>query len=210
VNAPLGRRVATEAIGTALLVAVVVGSRIQATELSHDVSVQLLANSLATVFGLGVLILLLGPISGAHFNPAVTLAAWFTGRRDPDSLALRDVAAYIPAQIAGAIGGAILADAMFAKPLVKFSAQDRSAGRLLLGEAVATAARRRCLLPEQGQATAQVALANGQSGQRSALQDRGGEPVQDRRTSDATRWGRITVVAHAGVQALCTWHGRPP
>ncbi|MDX2683563.1 MIP/aquaporin family protein [Streptomyces soliscabiei] len=138
-NAPLGRRVATEAIGTALLVAVVVGSRIQATELSHDVSVQLLANSLATVFGLGVLILLLGSISGAHFNPAVTLAAWFTGRRDPDSLALRDVAAYVPAQIAGAIGGAILADAMFAKPLVKFSAQDRSAGHLLLGEAVATA-----------------------------------------------------------------------
>ncbi|MGW1053524.1 aquaporin [Streptomyces sp. NPDC002521] len=138
-NASLGRRVAAEAIGTALLVAVVVGSGIQATELSHDVGVQLLANSLATVFGLGVLILLLGPVSGAHFNPVVTLAAWFTGRRDPGGLPLRDVAAYVPAQIAGAIGGAILADAMFVKPLVKFSTHDRSAGHLLLAEVVATA-----------------------------------------------------------------------
>lgn len=81
--------------------------------------------------------MLLGAVSGAHFNPAVTLATWFTGRRDPDGLALRDVAAYVPAQIAGAIGGAVLADAMFAKPLVKFSAHDRSAGHL--GEVVATA-----------------------------------------------------------------------
>jgi glycerol uptake facilitator-like aquaporin len=139
VNAPLGRRVAAEAIGTGLLVAVVVGSGIQATELSRDVGVQLLANSLATVFGLGVLILVLGPVSGAHFNPAVTLAAWFTGRRTSGGLALRDVAAYVPAQVAGGIGGAILADAMFARPLVKFSAHDRSAGHLWLGEVVATA-----------------------------------------------------------------------
>ncbi|MFJ9870052.1 aquaporin [Streptomyces sp. NPDC101165] len=132
------RRVAAEAIGTALLVAVVVGSGIQATELSRDVGVQLLANSLATVFGLGVLVLLLGPVSGALFNPAVTLAAWYTGRRTPDGLTLRDVAAYVPAQIAGAIGGAILADAMFGEPLVKFSTHDRSAGHLWLGEVVAT------------------------------------------------------------------------
>ncbi|MEU3985696.1 MIP/aquaporin family protein [Streptomyces sp. NPDC026672] len=138
-NTSLGRRAAAEAIGTGLLVTVVVGSGIQATELSHDVGVQLLANSLATVFGLGVLILLLGPVSGAHFNPAVTLAAWFTGRRTPDALALRDVAAYVTSQIAGAIGGAILADAMFAEPLVKFSTHDRSAGHLWLGEVVATA-----------------------------------------------------------------------
>ncbi|WP_210583465.1 MIP/aquaporin family protein [Streptomyces sp. GESEQ-35] len=138
-TAPLGRRVAAEAIGTALLVAVVVGSGIQATELSHDVGVQLLANSLATVFGLGVLILLLGPVSGAHFNPAVSLAAWFTGRRHPDGFPLRVVAAYVPAQIAGAVGGAILADAMFAEPLVKFSTHDRSGGHLWLGEIVATA-----------------------------------------------------------------------
>ncbi|MET7695792.1 MIP/aquaporin family protein [Streptomyces sp. NPDC005483] len=138
-SAPLGRRVAAEAIGTALLVAVVVGSGIQATELSDDVGVQLLANSLATVFGLGVLIALFGPVSGAHFNPAVTLAAWFTGRHAPGGLALRDVAAYVPAQMAGAVGGAILADAMFAKPLVQLSTHDRSAGHLWLGEVVATA-----------------------------------------------------------------------
>jgi len=139
VNAPLGRRVAAEAIGTGLLVAVVVGSGIQATELSRDVGVQLLANSLATVFGLGGLILVLGPVSGAHFNPVVTLAAWFTGRRTSGGLALRDVAAYVPAQVAGGIGGAILADAMFAKPLMRFSAHDRFAGHLWLGEVVATA-----------------------------------------------------------------------
>ena len=138
-NASLARRAAAEAVGTGLLVAVVVGSGIQATELSRDVGVQLLANSLATVFGLGALILLLGPVSGAHFNPAVTLAAWFTGRRDPDGLALRDVAAYVPAQITGAIGGAVLADAIFAEPLVEFSTHDRSAGHLLLSEVVATA-----------------------------------------------------------------------
>ncbi|MFE2317569.1 aquaporin [Streptomyces sp. NPDC059441] len=138
-NAPLGRRAAAEAVGTGLLVTVVVGSGIQATGLSHDVGVQLLANSLATVFGLGVLITLLGPVSGAHFNPAVTLAAWFTGRRDNAGPTLREVAAYVPAQVTGAIGGAVLADVMFARPLVKFSTHDRSAGHLWLGEAVATA-----------------------------------------------------------------------
>ncbi|CAM5614751.1 aquaporin [Streptomyces purpurascens] len=136
---PLGRRVAAEALGTGLLVAVVVGSGIQAAQLSHDAGVQLLANSLATVFGLAVLITLLGPVSGAHFNPAVTLAVWFTGRRDGTGPSLREAAAYVPAQVAGAIGGAVLADAMFGKPLVRFSTQDRFAGHLWLGEAVATA-----------------------------------------------------------------------
>lgn len=138
-SASLGRRTLAEAIGSAALVTVVVGSGIQATELTDDVGVQLLANSLSTVFGLGVLIALLGPVSGAHFNPVVTLAAWVTGRRTPDGPALRDVAAYIPAQTAGAIGGAVLADAMFAEPLVRWSTHDRSAGHLWLGEAVATA-----------------------------------------------------------------------
>lgn len=137
--APLVRRAAVEGLGTAALVAVVVGSGIQATELTRDVGVQLLANALATVFGLGVLIALLGPVSGAHFNPAVTLAAWFTGRRTEDGPALRDVAAYLPAQILGAVAGAVLADAMFAKPVVAFSTHDRSAGHLWLGEVVATA-----------------------------------------------------------------------
>ncbi|MER7836548.1 MIP/aquaporin family protein [Streptomyces sp. NPDC096040] len=138
-KAPLGRRVAAEVIGTGLLVAVVVGSGIQATELSHDGGVQLLANSLTTVFGLGVLITVFGPVSGAHFNPAVTLAVWFTERHAPDGFTPRDVAAYVPAQIAGAIGGAVLADAMFGEPLVRFSTHDRSAGHLWLGEVVATA-----------------------------------------------------------------------
>ncbi|MER7185531.1 MIP/aquaporin family protein [Streptomyces hyaluromycini] len=138
-SVPLSRRVVAEAVGSAALVAVVVGSGIQATELTHDVGVQLLANSLATVFGLGVLILLLGPVSGAHFNPAVTLAAWATGRRTGDGPAAREVAAYIPAQVAGAVSGAVLADAMFGKPLVQWSTHDRSAGHLWLGEIVATA-----------------------------------------------------------------------
>lgn len=134
----LGRRVAAEFVGTAALVAVVVGSGIQATELTQDVGVQLLANSIATVFGLGVLILLLGPVSGAHFNPVVTLAEWWTARRGGPGVTAREVAAYVPAQVAGAIGGAILADAMFDKQLVDWSTHDRSAGHLLLGEVVAT------------------------------------------------------------------------
>ncbi|MEU6373547.1 aquaporin [Streptomyces sp. NPDC046909] len=137
-TASLGRRAVAEAVGSAVLVAIVVGSGIQATELSRDVGVQLLANSLATGFGLGVLIVLFGPVSGAHFNPAVTLAAWCSGRREADGLAVRDVAAYVPAQIAGAIAGAVLADAMFGEPLVRWSTHDRSAGHLL-GETVATA-----------------------------------------------------------------------
>jgi glycerol uptake facilitator-like aquaporin len=137
--APLARRAAAEFVGTAALVAVVIGSGIQATELSKDIGVQLLANSLATVFGLGVLILLLGPVSGAHFNPVVTLAEWWTTRHGGTGVTLREAAAYVPAQVGGAIGGAILADAMFAEPLVKWSTHDRSAGHLLLGEAVATA-----------------------------------------------------------------------
>jgi glycerol uptake facilitator-like aquaporin len=137
--APLLARAAAELVGTAALVAVVVGSGIQATALTHDVALQLLANSTATVLGLGVLITLLGPVSGAHFNPAVTLAGWWTGRRLGSGVTLRDAAVYIPAQIAGAVLGAVLADAMFAEPLVSFSTHDRSAGHLLLGEIVATA-----------------------------------------------------------------------
>ncbi|MFG1668983.1 aquaporin [Streptomyces sp. Y7] len=136
---PLAARAAAELVGTAALVAMVIGSGIQATELTRDVGVQLLANSLATVFGLGVLILLLGPVSGAHFNPVVTLAEWWTGRRGGAGVTLREAAVYVPAQIVGAIAGAILADAMFGRPLVEWSTHDRSAGHLLLGEVVATA-----------------------------------------------------------------------
>ncbi|MBC7273158.1 MAG: aquaporin family protein [Streptomyces sp.] len=139
-RAPLLSRAVAELVGTGALVAVVVGSGIQATELTEDVGVQLLANSLATVFGLGVLILLLGPVSGAHFNPVVTLAEWWTGRRRPGAgVTGREVVVYVPAQIVGAVAGAVLADAMFGRPLVEWSTHDRSAGHLLLGEVVATA-----------------------------------------------------------------------
>lgn len=137
---PLAARAAAELVGTAALVAIVVGSGIQATELTDDVALRLLANSTATVLGLGVLIALLGPVSGAHFNPVVTLADWWTGRGGGGpGVSWREAAVYVPAQIAGAIGGAVLADAMFAKPLVKWSTHDRTAGHLLLGEVVATA-----------------------------------------------------------------------
>jgi glycerol uptake facilitator-like aquaporin len=136
---PLAARGDAEPVGAAVLGGVVVGSGIQATELTEDVGVQLLANSLATVFGLGVLILLLGPVSGAHFNPVVTLAEWWTGRRGGAGVTIREAAVYVPAQIVGAIAGAILADAMFGEPLVEWSTHDRSAGHLLLGEVVATA-----------------------------------------------------------------------
>ncbi|MDX3457376.1 aquaporin family protein [Streptomyces sp. ME02-8801-2C] len=136
---PLKARAAAELLGTALLVAVVIGSGVQATELTKDVGVQLLANSIATVFGLGVLILLFGPVSGAHFNPVVTLAEWWSARRGGDGVTAREVAVYVPAQIVGAVAGAILADAMFGRPLVEWSTHDRSAGHLLLGEVVATA-----------------------------------------------------------------------
>ncbi len=130
----LRRRAAAEALGTAALVAVVVGSGIQAAELSQDVGVRLLANSLATVLGLGVLIALFGPVSGAHFNPVVTLASWFVNRPP-----LKEVGAYIGAQTAGAISGAVVANAMFAEPLVAWSTHHRDASNLLVGEVVATA-----------------------------------------------------------------------
>ncbi len=136
---PLGRRAAAEFVGTGALVAVVVGSGIQAAGLSQDVGVQLLADSLATVFGLGVLILLFGPVSGAHFNPVVTLAAWWTARCGGEGPGPRELAAYLPAQIAGAIGGAVLADTMFGESPVAWSTHDRWAPQLWLGEVVATA-----------------------------------------------------------------------
>lgn len=137
--APLLPRLAAEFVGTAGLVAVVVGSGIQATLLTDDVALQLLANSLATVFGLGVLIALFGPVSGAHFNPAVTLAEWWSARRGGEGVGARDAAAYVPAQIAGGIAGSVLANAMFDGALVEWSGKDRSAGNLLLAEGVATA-----------------------------------------------------------------------
>ncbi|MFC6080587.1 aquaporin [Sphaerisporangium aureirubrum] len=136
---PLGRRLAAETVGTGALVAVVVGSGIQAARLSGDGGVVLLANSLVTVFGLGVLIAVLGPVSGAHFNPLVSLASWWSGRRDGRGLPLGEVAAYAAAQLGGAVSGAVLANVMFARAPVTWSGQDRQAGHLWLAEAVATA-----------------------------------------------------------------------
>jgi glycerol uptake facilitator-like aquaporin len=134
----LARKAAAELVGTALLVTVVVGSGIAAQTLSSDVGIRLLENAAATAAGLFVLILMFGPVSGAHFNPVVSAADWFLGRREGAGLSGRDTAVYTIAQTAGGIAGAVLADAMFAHPLVQWSTKDRSSGHLWLGEVVAT------------------------------------------------------------------------
>jgi glycerol uptake facilitator-like aquaporin len=127
-----------EFVGTALLVTVVVGSGIMATQLSNDVGIQLLANSTATALGLPVLILIFGPVSGAHFNPVVSIADWWLGRRDRSGLSTTQLAGYVPAQVAGAIGGAVLADLMFGHAAIAWSRHERSTAGLWLGEVVAT------------------------------------------------------------------------
>jgi glycerol uptake facilitator-like aquaporin len=138
--APLARRLVAEFTGTGLLVTAVVGSGIMAVSLSPgDVGVQLLENSTATVFALAVLILVLGPVSGAHFNPVVSLADWWLGRRSGTGLSGRDLAGYVAAQVAGAVGGSVLANLMFALPAVHWSTRHRDGGHLWLGEIVATA-----------------------------------------------------------------------
>jgi arsenate reductase len=135
----LGRRAFAEFLGTGLLVAVVVGSGIAAQRLSaHDVGLQLLENSTATVFGLAVLILMLGPVSGAHSNPVVSLADWFLGHRTGMGLRLPEVGAYTLGQCAGAIGGAVLANAMF-DVRAGIATTHRASGGHLIGEVVATA-----------------------------------------------------------------------
>ncbi|MCK8676961.1 aquaporin [Streptomyces lichenis] len=139
----LPRRAVAEFVGTAALVAVIVGSGLQASGLSEDTGVRLLANSLASAIGLGLLIALFSPVSGAHLNPVVTLSAWWTGRHAPTrpgpGLTGRGVALYIAAQLAGAVAGALLAEAMFGRPPGAWSTQLRSDGHLLIGETVATA-----------------------------------------------------------------------
>ncbi|MFI5625596.1 aquaporin [Nocardioides sp. NPDC051685] len=138
-NSSLPRRLLAELVGSALLVAVVVGSGIAAQELSPgDTGLQLLENSMATVFGLAALILMLGPVSGAHFNPVVSLADWFLGRRAGKGLSLGEVAAYSVVQILGAVGGAALANVMFEVDQA-ISAKERATGGHLVAEIVATA-----------------------------------------------------------------------
>ncbi len=139
-NHDLLRRLTAELIGTALLVAVVVGSGIAAERLSpDDVGLQLLENSTATFLGLTVLILMFGPISGAHFNPVVSAADWLLGRRSGTGLTGRDVLAYSAAQTVGGIAGAALANLMFEVSLTELATTERDGAHLLLGEVVATA-----------------------------------------------------------------------
>ncbi|HTW20379.1 MAG TPA: MIP/aquaporin family protein [Mycobacteriales bacterium] len=136
---PLARRCFAEFLGTGLLVTVVVGSGIAAQALSIDAGLRLLENAAATAAGLAVLIVILGPVSGAHFNPVVSLADHYLGRRTRTGLSGRTLGAYVLCQTVGAIGGAVLADAMFAKAPVAWSQHRRSSPHLLLGEVVATA-----------------------------------------------------------------------
>ncbi|MGL5811039.1 MAG: aquaporin [Nocardioides sp.] len=128
------RRALAEGLGTGCLVAAVVGSGIMATRLSEDVGIQLLLNALATVSALAVLITVLGPVSGAHFNPAVTLVAAVSGR-----LGSRDVLGYLAAQFGGGCAGAVVANAMFGMPAVFLSGHDRTGPGQWTGEIVATA-----------------------------------------------------------------------
>ncbi len=129
------RKVFSEFVGALLLTACVVGSGIMAERLAGgDVAVALLANTLATVFVLGALISTFGPISGAHFNPAVSAVAYVNRQIDGQTLGL-----YLVAQIAGCCAGALLANAMFELPLVQASSHVRSGAAQWLSEAVATA-----------------------------------------------------------------------
>jgi glycerol uptake facilitator-like aquaporin len=128
----LTRRLAAEALGTALLVATVVGSGIMAETLSKDVAIQLLGNTLPTGAILVVLITILGPISGAHFNPAVSLVSALKG-----DMPGHEAARYVAVQILGGIAGTVIAHAMFGLPLFDFSTKARTGGAQWLAEAVA-------------------------------------------------------------------------
>lgn len=128
----LSRRLAAEALGTGILVATVVGSGIMAETLTKDVALALLCNTLPTGAILVVLITVLGPISGAHFNAAVTLV--FTSKRE---LPVNEAAFYITAQIAGGVIGTMAAHLMFAHPLIDFSTKVRTGGAQWFAEAVA-------------------------------------------------------------------------
>ena len=137
-RADLARRLTAELFGTALLVTVVVGSGISAERLSpSDVGLQLLENSTATALGLTVLILLFGPVSGAHFNPVVSAADWLLGRKHRAGLSGGEVGAYTAAQVMGAILGAELANLMYGVS-PDLSTKDRTGPGLLVGEVVAT------------------------------------------------------------------------
>jgi glycerol uptake facilitator-like aquaporin len=127
------RAVLAEGLGSILLAAAVIGSGIMAQRLTEDSAVALLANTLATVAALAVLIAVLAPISGAHFNPAVSLVAYLRGQ-----LTLGTAATYAAAQIVGCCLGAVLAHAMFELPLLQAATHARAGLGQLLSEMVAT------------------------------------------------------------------------
>jgi glycerol uptake facilitator-like aquaporin len=130
----LARRLLAEFLGTAFLLIAVVGSGIAAQRLSPgDTGLQLLENAAATAVALVAIILALGPVSGAHLNPVVTLADRAFG-----GIETRDALAYIPAQLAGAALGTIVANLMFDLPAVEWSDETRTGGGIWLGEVVAT------------------------------------------------------------------------
>jgi arsenate reductase len=129
----LARQAVAEFLGSAGLVTVVIGSGIAAQRLSTDPGLRLLENALITGAGLVALILALGPVSGGHFNPVVTLVDRMFGGVDS-----RQVATYLPAQLAGGVVGAITANLMFGLPAVSVSTHVRSSGGLWLSEALAT------------------------------------------------------------------------
>ncbi|HKP39728.1 MIP/aquaporin family protein [Mycobacterium sp.] len=136
----LRRRLLAEFAGTALLVTVVVGSGIAAAQLSpNDIGLQLLENSTATAMGLAVLILLFGPVSGAHFNPVVSLVDWLLGRRSGSGIGGADLLAYSVVQVVGGIAGAVLANVMFDRRVFELATKDRVSAGHLVGEVVATA-----------------------------------------------------------------------
>ena len=128
------RKWLAEYIGTATLVCVVVGSGIMGTNLSKDSGVALLINAFSTIFALALLILIIAPISGAHFNPAVSLVQVI--RREMNAL---EFAAFVSAQIAGAISGAIIANVMFDLRAIQISTNERVSTGTLIGEVIATA-----------------------------------------------------------------------
>ena len=132
-KASLAQRLAAEALGTAFLVATVVGSGIMAERLTKDVALELLVNTLPTGAILVVLITILGPISGAHFNPAVSLV--FAVKRE---LAARETALYVAVQIAGGVMGTVAAHLMFALPMMAPSMKARTGLALWFAEWVAT------------------------------------------------------------------------
>jgi len=129
----LSRRFAAEALGTGLLVATVVGSGIMAETLTHDTALALLGNTLATGAMLVVLITILGPISGAHLNPAVSLVLCINR-----SLPARDLPAYLIAQVVGGIAGTIAAHLMFAVPVLEVATKMRAGPAQWFSEGVAT------------------------------------------------------------------------